>query len=548
MDKIVRVSLLCWACTANAAVDTQAPVVNTSLPTGTYSSPQQLTLNINDNSDTKPRLYYTTDGSLPRTSSTLYNGQVLNISETTAADDLYLRTLAIDKSGNWVRNIFKYKIKDNTAPSVVPSLPAGTYIGTQSITLNIHDSSDAAPKIYFTTDGTTPKKITAQLYQPGTVIVAKDTPKTVDLRLRTLAIDSSNNSTRNLFDYKISGNQLPIARFSSVVSGAAAMLSASNSTDNDGQISAYYWNFGDGQNAEGKTIYHEFPSPGKYIVQLKVVDNMYAVGTTESIIEIAKQKMDAQATGKLNDTGITNCIDSTGNISACPSSLLPGQDAELGRDATHNDNSDGHAGFSFTKIDADGYPLPTDASEWSCIKDNVTGLMWEIKTSDGGLRDKNNTYSWYDPYKNSNGGFAGLIDGGSCTEPESCDSYHYVEAINKSGLCGYTDWRVPTRNEMYGIIDFGSTTNSNAGSVNIGVYKNYFPDIAASDIFMTSSTQSYSSLFYYMIGALGDIEYSTIKQNSGNNKLRLVRDGKTPPPLGEKEEPTSDNYDEEYEE
>lgn len=75
---------------------------------------------------------------------------------------------------------------------------------------------------------------------------------------------------------------------------------------------------------------------------------------------------------------------------------FPGQDVDYGRDKTNND-IDGHAGFNFTKIDSSGNVLPVVAANWSAVLDNVTGLMWENKTDDGGLHDKDNLYTWYDP-------------------------------------------------------------------------------------------------------------------------------------------------------
>jgi len=89
----------------------------------------------------------------------------------------------------------------------------------------------------------------------------------------------------------------------------------------------------------------------------------------------------------LNDTGITTCSNETENNLTCPQTDYPGQDAEYGRDVTHNDDSDGHAGFSFTKIDENGDDLPASATSWNCVRDNVTGLIWEVKTDDGGLRE-----------------------------------------------------------------------------------------------------------------------------------------------------------------
>ncbi len=36
----------------------------------------------------------------------------------------------------------------------------------------------------------------------------------------------------------------------------------------------------------------------------------------------------------------------------------------------------------YTKLDAAGNDLPTGATEWTCVRDNDTGLIWEVKTDD----------------------------------------------------------------------------------------------------------------------------------------------------------------------
>jgi len=156
-------------------------------------------------------------------------------------------------------------------------------------------------------------------------------------------------------------------------------------------------------------------------------------------------------TGKLNDTGITQCANGTEINLACPVSTHPNQDAQSGRDATNNDDSDGHAGFSFTKISSTGAELPASATEWSCVKDNVTGLIWEVKTTDGGLHDKNNTYTWYNPDPNTNGGNAG-------TENGSADTDSFVADVNKEAFCGASDWRLPTREELRSLVDYSAVS------------------------------------------------------------------------------------------
>ena len=220
-------------------------------------------------------------------------------------------------------------------------------------------------------------------------------------------------------------------------------------------------------------------------------------------------------TGKLNDTGITACADATTNGLACPVADYPGQDAQFGRDATNNDDSDGHAGFSFTKLAGNGNPLPASATGWDCVKDNVTGLVWEVKTDDGGLHDKDWTYSWYEPDNGKNGGSAGTQNGGSCTG-SACDTYAYVQTINSAGLCGQNDWRMPTRQELFSIVILDRT--------NPTIDTSYFPNTPSS-FFWSSTSAAYDGSgssamgfdFYYGNGALTG--------KSSRTQVRLVRGG-----------------------
>lgn len=127
----------------------------------------------------------------------------------------------------------------------------------------------------------------------------------------------------------------------------------------------------------------------------------------------------------------------------------------------------------FTKLDAEGQPLEADAAAvWSCVRDEVTGLTWESKTNDRGVHDAYSTYSWYDPDPTTNGGSPGEADGGICGI-ESCDTHGLVTAVNAQGLCGFTDWRLPTREELLSLLDrarFGPTLDTR-----------YFPMMAQPD-------------------------------------------------------------------
>lgn len=60
----------------------------------------------------------------------------------------------------------------------------------------------------------------------------------------------------------------------------AVSFDGGNSSDLDGSIVAYAWDFGDGTTSTGSFCQHQFTSPGTYTVQLTVTDDQGATGTT----------------------------------------------------------------------------------------------------------------------------------------------------------------------------------------------------------------------------------------------------------------------------
>ena len=81
-------------------------------------------------------------------------------------------------------------------------------------------------------------------------------------------------------------NTGPVASFTVACSGPTCTFDASASTDPDGTIQNYNWNFGDGQGGLGSVITHAFPT-GTFLVRLSVRDNggdlAQATATVQSV-------------------------------------------------------------------------------------------------------------------------------------------------------------------------------------------------------------------------------------------------------------------------
>jgi hypothetical protein len=247
------------------------------------------------------------------------------------------------------------------------------------------------------------------------------------------------------------------------------------------------------------------------------------------------------AQAQLNDSGQVRCYNATaitGTVSvATPAPADAGfeeQDCTRGRDTAAalgqlTKLGAGAAGFDFSKIANDGSDLPagaalgTDPADWGCTRDNVTGLMWEVKTNDNGLRDKDHSYVWYDANTTINGGDSGPVGGNSCngTLPAGqCNTSAYVAAVNalagSNRLCGHTDWRMPTGQELQSIAHYGATA---APYIDVA----YFPNTTSPFAFYWSgvTVASFAQNAWYLSYDDGGLLSTNGKQIAG--QVRLVR-------------------------
>lgn len=310
-------------------------------------------------------------------------------------------------------------------------------------------------------------------------------------------IDASPNAFAGTTDYSISG----------IASGTTISLTAPSSSDGQGFNS---WSGCDSiSGSDNLTCTITMNSD-------KAVDVAYQSDSGE-IIFVNSFESTNSITRPLNDTGIDWCADAETNNMACPVVGFDGQDGEFGRDALArsgqlNKVGSGAAGFDFTKLDANGKDLPVGASSWSCVRDNHTALIWETKTDDGGLRDKENTYTWYNPDSNTNGGDPGVQDGGSCVG-SSCDATGFAQAVNAQGLCGASDWRLPSINQLFSIVLLGVGTPA--------VDIEFFPTVGTSRFWSATTDPASLDRAFYLFA---EGEDSTWRKSSSYG-VRLVSGG-----------------------
>ncbi len=175
-------------------------------------------------------------------------------------------------------------------------------------------------------------------------------------------------------------------------------------------------------------------------------------------------------------------------------------------------------GNKFFKVSNKGKVLSDDAKQWGCVQDKSTGLYWEVKTEDGGVRDYRKTYRWGDT-KVSNVAYGEKVDKFNQREAHPSiftvnkkrgkvytDWNDLVAQANKEKLCGFSSWRVPSIFELHTISSYHSTgLGSNAptwkeGDMFFDSYldPNFFPTVKKDNdgLFYWSSTQILDNVYY----------------------------------------------------
>ena len=154
--------ILSWTFTSQSGSVTQTP--SFSPAAGSYTSAQQVTLS---DATAGAVIYYTTDGSVPTTSSTVYSSPI-----SVDSGSVTINALA-QASGMSASNVAStvYTIQPGVTATPTFSPGTGTYTSAQSVAI-----SDTTPGavIYYTTNGTTPTTSSA-VYSAAITVSASST-------------------------------------------------------------------------------------------------------------------------------------------------------------------------------------------------------------------------------------------------------------------------------------------------------------------------------------------------------------------------------------
>jgi PKD repeat protein len=108
-------------------------------------------------------------------------------------------------------------------------------------------------------------------------------------------------------------NVAPTAAFTSTSTGLTLSVDGSGSTDSDGTVSSYAWNFGDGGTATGSTAEHTYTTAGDHIVTLTVTDDDGASDSVTHTVTVAAANAPPVAAFSSSSADLVATMDASGS-------------------------------------------------------------------------------------------------------------------------------------------------------------------------------------------------------------------------------------------
>ena len=146
---------------------------------------------------------------------------------------------------------------------------------------------------------------------PAQVAQAIKSNATLNTIVMNVFSEAFGTANRFLYTGFIAGgpvNQPPTASFTFNCTGLTCGFDGTGSTDGDGTVATYSWNFGDGANGAGATPTHPYSTGGTYSVILTVTDDQGAPGAQTQSVTVSSgggggPTITLSATGRTNRSG-----------------------------------------------------------------------------------------------------------------------------------------------------------------------------------------------------------------------------------------------------
>ena len=172
-------------------------------------------------------------------------------------------------------------ITGTTNQPPVASFTSSTNLLTVSVNASASSDPDGSISSYTWGwgDGSTSTGVTAQ----HTYAAAGS--YTINLTVRDNA--GASTSTSRQVTVSDGANQPPSAAFTVTDNQLSVTANASGSSDPDGTIASYAWNFGDGGTGSGVSVQHAYAASGTYTITLTVTDNDGATDVATQTVTVA---------------------------------------------------------------------------------------------------------------------------------------------------------------------------------------------------------------------------------------------------------------------